>query len=206
MNILSKFIFSSGSLKAKYLFRLFYVVKSIIFYKPFIKALGQNSIIVKPLKIEGKKNISIGASVTIEAYTWLAALPLTNNACTLQIHDGVSIGHFNHIYATHSIVIEKGVLTADKVYISDNLHEYTDITKHIKNQPIKQLKEVRIGEGSWIGENVCIIGCSIGQQCVIGANAVVTKDIPPYSVAVGNPARVIKCYDFETKQWCRAEI
>ena len=58
-----------------------------------------------------------------------------------------------------------------------------------------------IGDDSWIGENVCIIGASIGRHCVIGANAVVTKEIPDYCVAVGNPARVIKRYDFEQKDW-----
>lgn len=49
-----------------------------------------------------------------------------------------------------------------------------------------------IGEGSWIGENVCVCGANIGKHCVIGANSVVTKDIPDYSVAVGCPARIIK--------------
>ena len=56
---------------------------------------------------------------------------------------------------------------------------------------------VEIGDGTWIGENVCIIGASIGKQCVIGANSVVLKDIPDYCVAVGLPAKVIKKYNFE---------
>ena len=63
--------------------------------------------------------------------------------------------------------------------------------------------KVRIGSGSWIGENACILGVIIGKQCVIGANSVVTKDIPDYSVAVGIPAKVIKKYNFETQQWER---
>lgn len=61
-----------------------------------------------------------------------------------------------------------------------------------------------IGEGSWIGENVCVIGASVGRHCVIGANAVVTKDIPDYSVAVGAPARVIKKYNFNRGAWVSA--
>ena len=71
----------------------------------------------------------------------------------------------------------------------------------IKEQGIIQKKDVYIGDGSWLGENVCVIGASIGQHCVIGANSVVTKDIPDYSVAVGSPAKVIKRYNPETKQW-----
>ena len=59
-----------------------------------------------------------------------------------------------------------------------------------------------IGEGSWIGTNAVIIGnVRIGKHSVIGANAVVTKDIPDYSVAVGIPARVVRQFDFLTGEW-----
>jgi len=81
------------------------------------------------------------------------------------------------------------------------LHEYKDITIPIKEQPIINAGKVIIGEHSWIGENVCIIGAKIGKHCVIGANSVVTKDIPDYSVAVGVPAKVIKKYSFEKNEW-----
>ena len=62
--------------------------------------------------------------------------------------------------------------------------------------------ELIIGEGSWIGINVVIIGdVHVGKNCVIGANSIVINDIPDYSVAVGNPAKIIKKYDFEAKTW-----
>ena len=67
-----------------------------------------------------------------------------------------------------------------------------------------QESKVIIGEGSWLGTNVVVVGkVSIGKHCVIGANSVVTKDIPDYSVAAGIPAKVIKKYDFEKKEWVR---
>lgn len=97
--------------------------------------------------------------------------------------------------------MHKNVLTADKVYITDNLHGYRDVNLAILHQPVIQRNFVEIGEGSWLGENVCIIGACVGKHCVIGANSVVTKDIPDYSVAVGSPARVIKQYCFEKQQW-----
>ena len=68
-------------------------------------------------------------------------------------------------------------------------------------QPVKFKASVRIGRGSWLGENVSIIGASIGRNCVIGANSVVTKDIPDFSVAVGIPAVVIKHFDVEQQLW-----
>ncbi|MEQ3081946.1 hypothetical protein AAAZ65_15260 [Bacteroides cellulosilyticus] len=55
-------------------------------------------------------------------------------------------------------------MTADRVYISDNLHGYEDMSIPIKNQPIIQLGEVVIGEGSWLGENVCVLGAKIGKH------------------------------------------
>jgi len=174
-------------------------------YKIFFKKVGRNIFIYKPLKIQGFKRIEIGDNVIIQYKTWLAAKPLTGRHCQLIIGEDTAIGNFNHIYATHSIKIGKNVLTADKVYISDNLHSYKDINIPIIKQPIKQINEVIIGDGTWIGENVCIIGAHIGKNCVIGANSVVTKDIPDYSVAVGIPAKVIKQYKPDKDNWIKYE-
>ena len=71
----------------------------------------------------------------------------------------------------------------------------------VKLSPIKQLRTITIGDGTWIGRNSIVIGCSIGKHCVIGANSVVKHDIPDYCVAAGIPARIIKRYDFETQAW-----
>ena len=177
-------------------------LKSLFLYPFQFKFFGKKSRIDKPLRIEGKNFIEIDNHVWVQPYTWLACQPLTGcNNPTLKLGEGTVIGNFNHIYATQSIVIENYVLTADKVYISDNLHGYDNPEIPILQQPIRQIGEVRIGEGSWLGENVCVIGATIGKHCTIGANSVVTHDIPDYSVAVGAPARVIKQYNFETKQW-----
>lgn len=170
-----------------------------------MQTFGWRSVITSPLQIRGKKNIRIGNRCSIQYNSWLAACPLHNDSCILQIEDGCIIGHFNHIYATKSIVIHRNVLTADKVYISDNLHSYDNINMAVMHQPILQNKSVDIGEGSWLGENVCVLGAHIGKHCVVGANAVVTKDIPDYSVAVGVPAKIIKRYDIVTKEWRKTD-
>lgn len=171
------------------------------------KSLGKGSIISSPLKVEGKKNICIGNCVIIKYKSWIASLPLTGSVeCLLEFGDGCSIGNFNHIFATQKVVLGKNVLTADKVYISDNVHSFENILIPIKNQPILQNGEVYIGDGSWIGENACILGCSIGKNCVIGANAVVTKDVPDYSVVVGIPARIIKRYSLEEGIWRKTDF
>lgn len=164
--------------------------------------VGEKSVIGRILRVQGGENIYIGNLVSIHESCWLAALPLTGEQhAELRISDKCVIGDYNHIWATKRIVIEESVLTANHVYISDNLHAYDNVDLPIVEQPIVQLKEVKIGSGSWLGENVCIIGASIGRNCVIGANSVVTHDIPDYSVAVGVPARIIKRYNFNTQQW-----
>lgn len=179
---------------------------NLIYLKPKFKSFGNKSYILNPLKIDGIQNISVGDNVHIAYKTWLAAMPLASNEKSeLIIGNGTSIGNFNHIYATRSIVIGENVLTADKVYISDNLHSYEDISMPIIKQPVKQIGKVVIGDGTWLGENVCVMGVKIGKNCVIGANSVVTRDIPDYCVAVGSPAKVIKKYNFDNNAWEKIE-
>ena len=189
--------------KVRLLCNLFFALPKQIYYLCILKKYSFRSKIISPLQIDGAKNISIGKRVTINYKTWLASLPHGNEYSYLEIGDGTTIGHFNHIYCTSSIVIGKNVLTADKVYISDNLHGYSDIETPISRQPIIQKEKICIGDGAWLGENVCVIGASVGKNSVVGANSVVTKDIPDYTVAVGIPAYIIKRYNFETKQWQR---
>lgn len=171
------------------------------YYKNKFKDFGNNSYIIKPLVIRGHENIIIENNVLITHQVWLNAISLNNKPCTLKIGSGCNIGHFNHISASGEVILEEEVLTADKVFISDHLHGYEDISISILKQPLIQKNFVRIGKGSWIGENVCIIGSSIGKHCVIGANSVVTKSIGDYCVAVGNPAKIIKRYCLESSTW-----
>lgn len=156
-----------------------------------LKKVGKRSCIFKPLQIDYPNTISIGKRVFVGHYAWLIGSNNANNE-GLIIGNRCTLGHFSHIVASKEVVIENDVLLADKVFISDCNHEYKDLDTPIQNQGIHFVKPVRIGEGSWVGDNVCVCGASIGKHCVIGANSVVINDIPDYSVAVGNPAKVIK--------------
>jgi len=168
-----------------------------------LKKIDKDSIIQSPFRINGMNNISIGDKVQIGKNAWLAAVPLCNKIKTacIEIRDGACIGDFSHIISVHKIIIEKNVLIANHVYISDNVHSYKDINVSIKNAPVEYKKDVIIGEDSWIGENVSIIGATIGKHCIIGANSVVTHDVPDYTVAVGVPSHPIKQYDRVRGEW-----
>ena len=172
----------------------------LIFYKRSFKTFGKRSTISFPFQVDGAKFVSIGKKVHIHKNAWLLALKNTYIP-NLIIEDNTYIGRSSHIVCVNSITISNDVLISDKVYISDNLHNYKDINIPIKNQNIIDKGTVIIGKHTWLGENVCVIGASVGKHCVIGANSVVLKDIPDYSIAVGSPARVIKKYNKNTNVW-----
>lgn len=176
-------------------------LKTQTIYKPQFHSIGKRTLILKPVQLDFVKTISLSDDVYIAEGAWL--MGGKSPEITLSVNRGTTIGHFSHIVATHSVTIEENVLIADKVFISDCTHSYDDISNPVIYQNIKDLKSVVIGEGSWLGENVCVCGAKVGKHCVIGANSVVVSDIPDYSVAVGSPAKVVKKYDFDKAEWIK---
>ena len=186
-------------MKEHYMNKAFWRIITVIKYRNMFDEIGNHTTIFKPLQLDGVSSISIGSNVCIATGAWLYGNKLKNR--TLTIMDGTYIGHFAHIVAQHSISINKDVLIADKVFISDCTHTYEDILAPILKQPLKNIGEVVIGESTWIGENVSVIGAKIGKHCIIGANSVVTEDIPNFCVAVGAPARIVKRFSFDNNKW-----
>lgn len=114
----------------------------------------------------------------------------------IEIGNNSCIGDFNHITCVNKIIIGNNLLTGKWVTITDNAHGTTD-KEALLSPPIERLLSskgpVIIGNNVWIGDKATILpGVTIGDGAIIGANAVVTKDVPPYSVVAGNPARIIK--------------
>lgn len=165
------------------------------------KKLDIRAVVFFSVRVQGRKYISIGRNSVIQRGGWLLAIKIDNTDPILEIGDNCAIGDYCHIASVRKVKFENDVLLANNVYISDNLHEYENVNIPIINQPVKFKKEVTIGAGSWIGENVCIIGASVGRNSIIGSNSVVTKDIDDYSIAVGSPAKVIKRFDLVKNEW-----
>ncbi len=93
------------------------------------------------------------------------------------------------------------VLIASDVFIIDYNHGLNPNSNSYLDNKLEVLG-VTIGNGVWIGNNVVILpGVHIGDKAIIGAGSVVTKDIPSYTIAVGNPARIVKQYNIKTQQW-----
>lgn len=171
------------------------------YYKPLLKKGGNKVSLFEPIRIEGGEYIALEDHVSIQSNSWLYAQNKNGADVVLSIGQGCVLGYNNHITAIKSVKIGKNVLTANNVYISDNYHAHDDIAVPIMKQEVKFKGAVEIGDGSWLGENVCVLGVKVGKNCVIGANSVVTKDVPDYSVAVGSPARIIKKYDINQQKW-----
>lgn len=181
------------SMKARYsvldLFRLSWSLATTkILYSPA-------RIIRQPTRIRGWANMSIGPGFTTGQYCRIEAANGNGSRKTLSIGNNVEINDACHIAALDSVKIGNYVLIASHVYISDHDHgEITkeDLLKH-PNQRALVSSPVVIEDDVWIGEKATILkGVTVGKGSVIAAGAVVTKNVPPYSVAAGVPARIIK--------------
>jgi acetyltransferase-like isoleucine patch superfamily enzyme len=150
--------------------------------------------------------ISLGSSISLKKDAWLSvATEDPTGEPVIVIDDNCHIGYGSIISAKNQIHLERDVLVAQQVLIVDHNHAYEDITLPIVKQGITEGGRIRIGQGSWIGRGAAII-CSrgqltIGRNCVIAVNTVVTRSIPDYCLAWGNPATIIRQYDPDTGAW-----
>ena len=160
------------------------------------KYFGTSTSLAPGVKIMSPQNISIGNNSSIMSHCIIETCAVNDNKPHLRIGDNVSLGEYSHITCADKITIGNGVLTGRFVLITDNSHGNN--TKEETNTPplarmIHSNGPVHIGDNVWIGDKVTILpNVTIGKGCIIEANAVVTKDIPEYSVVAGIPAKIIK--------------
>ncbi len=160
-------------------------------------AFGERSVICwPPTTILNEHHISIGAHTMIGPHVALSVGMVEGqevmSSPVVTIGDRCLIGRGSGIVGHLCIEIGDDVWTGHHVYITDQNHGYEDLDVPISRQTQPE-RAVRIGNGSWLGHGTVVLpGVTIGKHVVVGANSVVTKDIPDYSVAVGSPARVIR--------------
>ena len=161
--------------------------------------VGNNPVIMRKIRVLGGENITIGDNFycywgqRIEAYNQHNG---ANFFPKIVIGDNVSLNPDCHIAAINRIELHDGVLLASRVFITDHFHGNTTL-ESFKIPPQDRILTTKgaviIKKNVWLGEGVVVMpGVTIGENTVIGANSVVTKDIPSNSVAVGVPASVIK--------------
>lgn len=155
-------------------------------------------------KIVGGKNVSIGERAEIMPYSMMVSL----GGGKIEVGKGATVSMFSRIGAIGYVKIGDYVAMGPNCFIADYNHEYENVDVPIKRQGVRfsamidGSPNVVIGDGSWLGTHVVVAGnIKIGKHCVVGANSVVSKDIPDYCVAVGSPAKVVKRYNFATREW-----
>lgn len=169
---------------------------------------GDGIRVCMPFQFNELPSISIGDNTTILSNSRISIYNQGGDVIDdhkklyVSIGKNCYIGSYFSLLVAETIEIEDNVLIASHVMITSENHGInpeSDIP--YMDQPLNSCP-VKIGEGTWIGEKAVILpGVIIGKKCVVGAASVVTKNIPDYSIAVGNPARVIKRYDFIKHGW-----
>jgi lipopolysaccharide O-acetyltransferase len=156
-------------------------------------AFGERSIVHRPLWIYGPHQMSFGSDVLVLPGTWLSVESFAWHMPqpVLKVGDRVGIRPYCMISASESIVIEDDVIIGAFSSVIDSDHTFSAGRPNVMHNPVATAP-VRIGRGTWLAERVAVLrGSDIGECCIIGANSVVRGEIPPYSIAVGSPARVV---------------
>lgn len=198
------------------LFEVIYKIKekisffySFIWFKPQFNSFGKNSFIKKPDQIFNSKQISIGNSVRIEKGAILYSVKeyagVKYNG-EIIISDGVYGNRFLNLTSAKRIYIGRNVAFGPNVFLNDFDHGYLDINMNMITSPLSIKNGIQINDDCWIGANVFITGnVTLGKHCVVAANSVVTKSFPDYSIIAGVPAKLIKFYDINKKEWIKVK-
>ncbi|HUU15938.1 MAG TPA: acyltransferase [Sedimentisphaerales bacterium] len=147
--------------------------------------------------LRNPRSISIGKKVLIRKGARLEAVGEPDGERPkITIGDGTAIQFYFHCGAAESVTIGKNVLISGRVYITDHDHVFDDPELPARNCSKLKSAPVVIEDGVWLGEGCVILkGVTVSERAVVGANAVVTKDVPPFTVVGGVPARVIRKID-----------
>lgn len=174
-----------------------------IYYKIQFGKLLLPSYLGKPIYIsQNRKNIFWGKMVRIYPGSRMEVIDKSGK---IIIGNNVSIGQNFHItsYKT-SVIIGNNTTISGNVMINNNDHKYKRIDVGVLDQGLSYAKTI-IGNGCFIGYGSVILpGTILGNHCIVGANSVVRGKFPDNTVIVGAPAKIVKRYDSETKNWVKA--
>jgi acetyltransferase-like isoleucine patch superfamily enzyme len=169
-------------------------------YRRFLGMLGPGALLSHADRLRNPRHIYIGPNASIAHG---ARLDVTRYYAGQQ-HDGeIHVGEGTiiepraHIAAATKLTIGCHVLFASNVFVTDHDHGYLDPSLPVSHQPLI-VAQSRVDDWAWLGENVVVLkGVTIGRGAVIGANSVVTRSIPPFAIAAGAPARVVRMRPYE---------
>ncbi len=166
------------------------------FLNPLVHKKGKGSRInaMTRMDLMPWNKFELGRNSTIEDFA-----TINNGVGDIIIGERTRIGLSNTLIGP--VRVGNDVMFAQNIVASGLNHTYEDISMSIHDQKVTTA-EIKIEDEAWIGANAVIVaGVTIGKHSVVAAGSVVTKDVPPYSIVAGNPARLLKQYNWETKKW-----
>ena len=184
--------------------------KSLLNRPRGLKRLGEGSWMIRPWRLGGKHHIEIGSRCSIlsgatiwafEGYEGQKYNP------RVSLGDDVYVGRRVYLTAVDDIDIGDGCVLSEDVFISDLSHGLEPHGGLIMRQALRSKGPVRIGPNCFLGYRAVVMpGVTLGEWCVVGANSVVTRSFPSYSMVAGVPARLIKVYSLDLQGWVEPSI
>lgn len=181
----------------RYVFSYSYVTA---LYSSRFKSFGHDSKLVgAPDELRLSENISVGNFSRLGRHLLLRCYKVSDVVPEIAIGTQVNIGDYSTLSCCNKIVICDGVRLGRMVMITDNAHGHTDTIEELHQSPIDRplvsKGPVYIEKNVWIGEKATILpGVTIGEGAIIAANAVVTHSVPPFSIAAGCPAKIVRTF------------
>lgn len=178
----------------------------ILLERPFrLGLLGKGSLVRWPRTLQGRKFIRIGKETKVLSNSFMLAVSKYGEQRyrpSIQIGDNVYIGRHVYLVACDEIQIGDGCVLSEHVYITDLNHGYDPMGGPILKQAIESKGQVKIGPNCFLGYRTAVVpGVTLGEWCIVGANSVVTRSFPAYSMIAGAPAKIIKVYSHASEEW-----
>lgn len=177
-------------------------LQRVVYYQPMFESLcsevgpGLRLDLTPDSKLPMQINCSLrlGQRVRLSARTTFSGARSASKRPVIRIGDSSYLGSRCVLRAGTGITLGKHVLIASNALLSsDPGHPMDAVARRTQCAPSESLGEISIGDDVWLAYNVAVLGhIRIGEGAVVAANSVVTKDVPPYSLVAGNPARVIR--------------
>lgn len=171
-----------------------------LFVNPIMNKRGKGSIIRRRVRMDvfPYNEFALGKNSTIEDFS-----TVNNGVGHVHIGDRTRLGMSNVIIGP--IKIGNDIMFAQNIVCSGLNHVYEDVNIPIADQPVST-SLITIEDEVWIGANAVITaGVTVGKHSVVAGGSVVTKDVPPYSIVGGNPAKLLKQYNKESGKWERVK-
>lgn len=185
--------------------KLFWILKSY-FRRAFTNNISKRSFLARGVQILGLENVKINDFVTIGENTLITINDRRNSEIKLTIGNNVYVGRDNFFSVGKSLLISDYCIFGNKCSFICSDHIFDNPMIPYSQSGASADKTIKIGVNCWLGYNVSVVGdVSIGHGSIIGANSLVLHNIPPFSIAFGNPCVVRKRYDFEKKEWVQVQ-